>query len=268
MLGKLLKYDFKANFKYFLPMSIFMLLYSCLGTLLFRIDGNTQFSSNGLIEVLTVFAIIAFVIMIIGYIIVTQGIIVVNFYKSMVTDTGYLTHTLPVSKIALLASKLISGAAIVLLSYVVSVISTLIMFDIPANALKYRELIMEVMKAAAYKEVLGSLPLFILSFTFALLASTIFSLSMYFMCIAFGQLMSHHKVIGSFVSYFVIQFIIQILCTILTYLSGGYLSKINDSMIYHFMSSFFFGISGFTLLLSAGMIAITHYVFKRKLNLD
>lgn len=268
MLNKLLKYDFKATSKYFLPMSIFVLLYSCLGTILFRINGNVKFSGNGLINILTVLAIVAFFIMIIGYMIVTQGIIVVNFYKNMVTDTGYLTHTLPVSKLSLLLSKLISGTALVLFSYIVSGVSTLIMFHVPGFLMKYKPSISELYKLTDGKSLFPSLLSIILSFSFAIVAGTIYSLCMYFMCIALGQLLNRHKIIGSFVAYFVIQFITQIISTILTFLGSGTLNILDESIILNSMSGIIAGISVFALILSAGMFTITHYIFTHKLNLD
>ena len=82
MLGKLMKYDFKALFKYFIPMSIFILVYSCFGTLFFKAGDPDAFSGGTLINVLRVLVLVAYIIMIIAYCLITQGIIVVNFYKS------------------------------------------------------------------------------------------------------------------------------------------------------------------------------------------
>lgn len=267
MLGKLIKYDFKALFKYFIPMSIFILVYSCFGTLLFKVEDPDAFSGPSLINVLITLVLVAYIIMIIAYCLITQGIIVVNFYKSMVTDTGYLTHTLPVKKSTLLLSKMITGCVTLLISYLILLICVVIMLDVPTNMVLYKDELREAYELGNRYIGAGVITRFILSMAFAVIISTIQSLSMYFVSIALGQLMNRHKIVGSLVSFFAITFAIQIFSTILSFFGGGILDIVDDVSLDYF-SLICTGSSLLMIVFSAIMLFVTHYIFSNKLNLD
>lgn len=267
MLGKLMKYDFKALFKYFIPMSIFILVYSCFGTLLFRVGDPEAFSGHTLITVLSMLVLVAYIIMIIAYCIITQGIIVVNFYKSMVTDTGYLTHTLPVKKSTLLISKMITGCVTLLISYLILLCCLVIMLDVPTNMVLYKEELREAFELGNRYIGAAAITRFIFSIIFAVLVSTIESLSMFFVSIALGQLMNRHKIVGSLVSFFGITFAIQIFSTIISFFVGGIFETVNEVSLNYF-TMLCSGSSLLMLVLSAIMLFVTHYIFSNKLNLD
>jgi len=266
MLGKLMKYDFKALFKYFIPMSIFILVYSCFGTLLFKAGDPDAFSGDTLINVLRVLVLVAYIIMIIAYCLITQGIIVVNFYKSMVTDTGYLTHTLPVKKSTLLASKMITGCVTLLISYFILLCCLVIMLDVPTNMVFYKNELREAFELGNHYIGAAALTRFILSVLFAVLIGTVQSLSMYFVSIALGQLINRHKIVGSLVSFFAITFGIQIFSTIISFFVGGIFETI-DKVSLNYFSMLCSGSSLLMLALSAIMLFVTNYIFSNKLNL-
>ena len=263
MLGKLLKYDFKAIFKYFLPMSVFLLFYSCLGTMLFSVDENSSLSKHTINNALTLFVIISFFLMVFTYLIVTQGIIVVGFYKSMVTDSAYLTHTLPVSTLNLLLGKLISGSSIILLSYMTSTLSALIMFDIPSNAVRFQREITTTISLLRDELHLQTLPILIFSMIFAILSGLLFTLCTFFMCIAVGQLMHTRKVAGAFFTFIAIKIGIQLLSLLFgkDFVPSG-------SLLIPVMSKLFIQSSLFMAVYSAIMLFVIHYIFSHKLNLD
>lgn len=267
MLGKLIKYDFKALFKYFIPMSIFILVYSCFGTLLFKVGDPDAFSGPSLINVLIMLVLVAYIIMIIAYCLITQGIIVVNFYKSMVTDTGYLTHTLPVKKSTLLLSKMITGCVTLLISYLILLICVVIMLDVPTNMVLYKDELRKAFELGNRYIGAGAITRFILSMAFAVIISTIQSLSMYFVSIALGQLMNRHKIVGSLVSFFGITFAIQIFSTIISFFVGGIFETVDEVSLNYF-TMLCSGSSLLMLVLSAIMLFVTHYIFSNKLNLD
>ncbi len=118
MLSKLLKYDFRALAKYGKPMALIMLGVIVLGSLgswgltsLMYYTFMTAVEPGAapffilmllLLELFLILALIGSVtaILILSY---------VHFYKSLVTDEGYLTFTLPVKPSAILLSKVING---------------------------------------------------------------------------------------------------------------------------------------------------------------
>lgn len=266
-LSKLLKYDFQAIFKYFLPMSIFILIYSCIGTLLFKVGDSETFSQNTLLNIFSAFVIGVYVLSIIAYSIVTQVLIVVNFYKSMVTDTGYLTHTLPVKKSSILLSKLISGCVVLLISYAVLISCIAIMVDLPSNLITYRKEIAAALEIG--NETLGtsSIIRFVLTLIFSAVIGTIQSLSMYFVSVAFGQLMNRHKAVGSLAAFFVLSFALQIFSSVLSFMFQGVFENMDTFSLSRISNLVFGGTLGM-LVISILMLIATHYIFSRKLNLE
>lgn len=266
-LGKLLKYDFYSIFKYFIPMSLFILLYSCFGTLLFKVNDSKAFENNGLLGILIAFTLAAYIIVIIAYYIITQALIVVNFYKSMVTDTGYLTHTLPVKKSTLIISKLISGLGTLYLSYIVLALCLFIMLDVPTNFTLYHKEFVTALKLGTNLIGTATIVKLVLNFFFTLLVGSIQTLSMYFASIALGQLMNRHKVVGAFASFFALSFVMQLASSIFSFLFREVISAINSNVVSH-ISRLFFGSTLIMLLISCVFLFITHYIFSRKLNLE
>lgn len=267
MLGKLIKYDLKALFKYFIPMSIFILVYSCIGTLLFSTTDYRPVAKTSFGNILVTLVIGIYVVTCISYFLVTQGIVVVNFYKSMVTDTGYLTHTLPVKKSTILCSKAISAFIILILSYIMFFICLAIMLDVPAilvqNHAEIDRVIADIQNSAG--------PFMIIRGTFAIIFATIAGLfqniAMYFLAIALGQLMNRHKAVGSLVSYFGIVLALQVISSIVSFIIGNAFVTFNIATV-NSLITIIIAISLFVLILTAIMLFLTHYIFKNKLNLE
>ena len=111
MLGKLFKHEWKNTYKIGLLMVLIMIGVTVFGCASFFtplwVNGFQNSFTGKLtpIDILGIVFLIFYVISIIG---VTYGILIylgVRFYKSMYTDEGYLTHTLPVTSHHLLLIK-------------------------------------------------------------------------------------------------------------------------------------------------------------------
>lgn len=121
MLGKLIKYEWKSIYKLCSILLGAMILTSLLGCIilrtplvveLFRSSSSiayTEMQQTALVLMIMAGAVMYVLILMA----VTYGILIymgVHFYKSMYTDEGYLTHTLPVTGQQLLNSKIpVSG---------------------------------------------------------------------------------------------------------------------------------------------------------------
>ncbi len=124
MLRKLLKYDMKAVWKIWIRLAAAALLISIPGGLCIRFITYTIGESSGflLLRLTAVFGMLASILTIAGFLIVTEILVFWRFYKNFFSDEGYLTFTLPVSRAQLLLSKTLnaciwmvaSGAVIVL----------------------------------------------------------------------------------------------------------------------------------------------------------
>lgn len=268
MLKKLLKYDFQAILKYFIPMSIAMLIYSCLATLTFRVNSSDLGNDHSLLGLIAGFAIAGYIFIFIAYTIITQALIVVNFFKSMATDTGYLTHTLPVKKTSILLSKIIMAEAVMLISYLVLLLSLIIFLDVPTNFGLFHSAFSSAVSFITAEIGTGMFTYFVISFTVLFLLAPLMSCSIFYVSIAFGQLMNRHKVIGSFVAYFVIMFVIQIISTVFSFFIGNVTINTVEDVTNTMLPVFFTGFIVFELALSFIALFLTNWIFTKKLNLD
>ena len=126
MLGKLLKYDMKAVFKYWWLAALTTVLLSVIAGVLLSYVIEED-AARGVLE--EAIAIVGLVLSFIGIFVlplVTEVLIIVRLYKHFFTDEGYLTFTLPVKKHALLNSKLIMAMAFQLAAVVTVVMDVII----------------------------------------------------------------------------------------------------------------------------------------------
>lgn len=114
MLKKLLKYEFAATARYILPLIVLLFVMSAAAGLCIRGLGAER-SGRVAVAVSAIFVVLFF-LAVIALAVVTLVVIVYRFYRSMLSQEGYLTHSLPVSIHGLLCSKLIAAAAWFLLT--------------------------------------------------------------------------------------------------------------------------------------------------------
>jgi len=108
MLGNLLKHEFWATGRIFLPLYIAVL---ALGGII-GIMGLFNLPDLGIAAMsLWVFAIVGYVFALVAIFVVTFIVIVVRFYRNLLGQEGYLMFTLPVSRHQLILSKLITASA-------------------------------------------------------------------------------------------------------------------------------------------------------------
>lgn len=125
MLKKLLRYDFKAIFKYWWIGALTTLVLSGVGAGC----GSILETEKELPPSVIIFATIGMVLVVLSifaFIIFAELLVYVRFYKHLFTDEGYLTFTLPVKRHQILSSKLISGFICGLSTIIVTVVDAAI----------------------------------------------------------------------------------------------------------------------------------------------
>ena len=133
MLGKLIKHEWKGTYRVGCLMMLLMAGITFFGWLAFQSPMWKQATSDTynysfttgveLLDILSIFTLVLYFVMLI---VVLVGIVVylaVHFYKTVYTDEGYLTHTLPVTKHQLLFSKILVGGLWVMSIYVMVYLS-------------------------------------------------------------------------------------------------------------------------------------------------
>ena len=126
MLKKLLKYDFKAIFKFWWIAVVVNFALSIYGGFLQQIENYNQKLAETLYDLLGL-SLFMVNCSYVALIIVTLVLIFIRFFQNFFTDEGYLTFTLPVTRSQLLNSKVIAGVGTLLASVVICLINLAIM---------------------------------------------------------------------------------------------------------------------------------------------
>ncbi|MFR7768693.1 MAG: hypothetical protein ACLU0Z_08965 [Oscillospiraceae bacterium] len=104
MLGKLLKQDFRATARIILPVYAAVPVLGLFTGLITRLCEN----QNGfLIRAIGALVSFVFSLSLIAAVVTTIVLMILRFYRNLMTDEGYLMFTLPVSTTELICSKLI-----------------------------------------------------------------------------------------------------------------------------------------------------------------
>ena len=115
MLGKLIKHEWKSTYKMGCLMLVVIALITVFGWLAFQTPMWKSLSRNdfsfGWLDIFGFLTLMMYVLLLVG---VNFGILIylgVRFYKTMYTDEGYLTHTLPVESTSCLSARFWSAAS-------------------------------------------------------------------------------------------------------------------------------------------------------------
>ena len=218
MLGKLLKYDLKANYLYLMVgyvVYIVMTLGFTLSLGWIRDSGSTG-ALEEMIQMLVMMATtFLWVFSIMGVILMTYILLIRRFYCNMVTDQGYLTLTLPVSTRMHMLSKLLSAVIFITLTGCVLAVGILLMIAGAGQV----DMIGDVLAAFGrlFKE-LGTGSTVVAGISSLLTMFQTILLVYFSICV--GQLCTKHKVWGSIGAYLGISFAINMLTSIVGVVSG------------------------------------------------
>ena len=297
MLGKLMKYEWKNIWKAGTLMLLGMLVFTVIGCVVLRMPGGVVtglLDNNDINATQSWFVLSSFVATLILYVIMllasTWGMLIflgIRFYRSMYTDEGYLSHTLPVTANQLFLSKILVsgvwylfisiGIGISVVALVVSLMTGLLNIGELSSVLtQYNGNIWEFLADAfyelgrTYEEEMGiNLLHYGITLLLTYVAGPFITMVTLFGALTIGQLSSKHK---GFMG-------------ILTYAGVTILSSIIGSTV---QSAFMFGTNvmsssgGFSvttnmaydinvitsLLIAAIMYGVSYYIMNRKLNLD
>lgn len=260
MLGKLLKYDFKAMFNVLLPVYAVLIFLSLFNRL-------AEFLSDKLsiLQIPASFISIIYVIVLIGTPIATFIIAITRYYKNLAGDEGYLMHTLPVTKKDLVLSKLISYFVTLIISIIVSLIGLFIgEYGIKLNSDTLNNII-NVIKAADTLTVILT--------TITIIISIIFQQLLMYASIALGQKQNTNKVIYSIVFGIVLYNINQIISAVILLLpilfNRELFDKLNNNNMVPSVLNGYLGASiVISILFVFGYFLLTTRTLEKSLNLE
>ena len=183
MLSKLIKHEFRALSRFLLPIHI-LLLVACL-------IGRFMFQAMAMMDLPNVILIVSFVFLISIWIVVpcaTSILIVVRYYKSLYTDEGYLTLTLPATRGQLLFSKAFAACVWSILDLAIVIAGLAIVVIIPQVYQNSAEALNELEKALEM-----SPSLFFWSTVGISVVGCFGNVALYYFSVSIGQLLSSHR---------------------------------------------------------------------------
>jgi hypothetical protein len=247
MLRKLLKYEFKATSRTFIPVYIAILFVSLVNRLVRITDSKLVMNLS---EVVLVGLFIALgVLTIIG--------VVQRFKNNLLSDEGYLMFTLPVTTTKLITSKIVTTIIWSIASAVVASVSFVILM-VDGDFIRNFDLIAEITKHITNMQ--GSDLIIFIEVLLTLLMSYIGFILIIYLSLATAQLprFNKHRGAVSFVTFFVISTVIQWIGVI----------------IVNVMNPPYDDLTMATMALIAGIILNgilfygTNYILKKHLNLE
>lgn len=194
MLSKLIKHEFRALSRFLLPIHI-LLLVACL-------IGRFMFQAMAMMDLPNVILIVSFVFLISIWIVVpcaTSILIVVRYYKSLYTDEGYLTLTLPATRGQLLFSKAFAACVWSILDLAIVIAGLAIVVIIPQVYQNSAEALNELEKHWRCHQAC-----FLVNCR-NLCCRMFWECGTLLFSVSIGQLLSSHRVLGAIIAYFAIS---------------------------------------------------------------
>lgn len=269
MLGKLIKHEFGATARYFIPLYGFILVLSPLFALMMRmvIDLDVDESAVGLslIASMAMFGIFGYAFLIIAVFIATLILIVIRFYKTTATSEAYLTFTLPVKTHQVVLSKTTAAVVWEILAFIIAVTSLIVMFCITGitSPSEILEGLRELFGNALFHMDGGDIYTISVMLLSAL-AGVIASVLKIYCAIAIGQLFRNHRVLISIGIYFAIHFSIQFISM---FLSIGGILLMHDDTLSQAYYNLTYTISFIENVVIAGAgFWVTTWIMKKHLN--
>ena len=265
MLKKLLKYDYKANLFYFLLMYGVLMGIAVLARVSIAMADARYFAfaDNYTLSLMTVAGSTILYLLACGAVMVlTLLLIAMRFYKNLMGPEGYLSFTLPVTEGAHLASKMISGVTLLLLSSLVVLAS--------ASVVTAGLNIWDDFTISFFKSVFAALrmnhPLIAVLYLLEGFVTVLETVAVIYVSICVGQLAAKHRVLGAIGIFLAIHLVLGMITTLGSVIFMRLLEGQEGSVLYY-------GVTNaasilFRGLVTAGSLAGSLLLMKRKLNLE
>ena len=266
MFGKLMKYELKATYKWYLIISGVRAILSIFAGLLASsvITGAATYTAD------TTYTIVGIIVLVIfaGYIGLTLTnyiIIIRRFYNNIFGREGYLTWTLPTGSHTVLLVKVTSALIWSIFCFISLILSLLIFLGV--IGLAQQQNIFDVLGPVF--EHIGS-SLIWQSLLFQVLA-TISGILMLYCAISLGQLFINNRIVMAFVFGFILWVVLSIIGRLFPSISISELSRtatmssdtLSDVLVVNFIPAYIY-----ELVKIVAMYFTVHYVTKFKLNLQ
>lgn len=207
-----------------------MAFVTILGCIAMYGDSDPAGTENQLQEIFFTAAMVFYVLGVFALFVVSYVYMCVHFYKTMYSDQGYLTHTLPVGQMSIFNVKLLVSLCWLMLSLIIMFVS---IFALGCAANRGFSFDADFdMLMVDFQNLFGmSLHTFSIYMIFAMILSCLQYLLMVFASGSIGQLFTKHKVGASIGAGIVFYMSGQIVSSIILVLTGyfGVMNNVNVS---------------------------------------
>lgn len=271
MLGKLIKYDLMADWKKYAVLYAATLLVSIM---LFTVGKITESIQNNIIlEIVEDMIGVVFTTLIVAIGVAVVVLTVMRFYKNVMRDEGYLTHTLPVHTWEILASKLISSYIWFLSALIIGGICIGISVGEPFWLSDAIEDIAKVISEARGSEEKSLIILMMTVIIVSVILSPFFIMTHAYFCFALGNLSNSHKLGVSVLTFFGVNIAENIISTIvMTFFAADFNDHQWDTIsvleAFRITNSMMIMMLIISIAISAGFFAAAERIFAKKLNLE
>ncbi len=283
MLGKLIKHEWKAVWKFLTIVNVFMLCITIVGVFGVTLLSRISIDDNPWMGLLIMLYVMLYIFGMVGVTYSTLIYLGIRFYKSMYSSEGYLTHTLPATSLQLISAKAIVA---VIWSWICTIImfAGIFLLGFCANAAAGSPIIFADLREGfqMLNEGIAStgLPVFVLVIEYGLIMilSSIASITVMYAAIALGQLFNKHRILSAVGIYFGFLMVSQIVGSVFGFMFG--ITSAITTVDGHSTTMSVTERGQMTVLLSSGLLLlwtvillvgsflITYFVTKKKLNLE
>jgi hypothetical protein len=269
MLKKLLKYDFRALFKFLIPCYIVLLALAALCAICFvianHLSANSDEAAFSSFFTSMMFIVLFYVLGVLACSFVCLFNIATRFQKNIFSNEGYLTLSIPATPEEHIFSKSISGFVTVVLTVFVAVLSIFIVIlpywssVAPVLAQMFSDI------AVIYKSNLAHSILFTIEALLLFFVSVIFNLQIIYSCLCVGHVfVNKNRSRASALAFVVYLAVVNVISTFSSSsgLSSLYLKSVASTHIFMWLSILFYSAC------SVGLFFWERYVLKNKVNLN
>lgn len=264
MLGKLLKYEWKATARIFVPFYLAIVVFALINRIFISLN-----VTGGWMSFVAGLSGAAYAIAIAATLALTLFIIIQRFYKNLLGDEGYLMFTLPVKTWHNITSKLLIAVLWQLVSAVVVLSSVFVMVAQKGVFAEIRRAFTEIAAELAKLNISfgAMLTWLIVMVVVGLFVNILFV----YASISIGQLFSRHKLVAAFGAFLVLNTVSQIFSSVLVaalYFISPQSFVENAVPTNEFIAVFCIGLTCINLLMGAIYYIVSERILTKRLNLE
>lgn len=280
MLRKLVKHEFKATRRIFLPLYLVGIILAVLERGMIALMNSSFLQSKMPVFLTSIFSIFAtlltivFVVFLIGLLLLSVFYSVYRFYKNLMTDEGYLMFTLPVKPSQHTNAKLMTSMVWTLGSMLVVCLSIAILILSPTLYNEFlKPLFLEIPQI--FDEIGSQLIFFIILVVASILVMIAYQILTFYFSVSLGQMMlPKHKIGGGIIAYFIVNTVTQILSLFtLPFILKPSMemeaaAAITPASIIQYLNLILLVTLILNIIVAIGMYVGTNIILKKNLNLE